>query len=73
MKKRKVIAWKNRRTPSPVILTLVLMLTMDHWEFSGVWRGVIYACLALFWIGFIVDWLQAEEVDIFADRENQRL
>ncbi len=65
MAKRKVISGKNLAIRPPILLSVVLWLLLDRLAAPGWLFGVAGTVITVFWILFIVDALNHEDVDIF--------
>ena len=63
--KKKVVSGKNLPARLPLTTTVTALLAMDHWEVSGVWRGVIGAVLAFVWVASLVEMFTETAVELF--------
>lgn len=63
----KVIKTSNLPTRPPVLLTVVVLLALDHWQASDVTRGIFYAILVILWIAAIVLLFKEDQTDIFKE------
>lgn len=64
----KVIKSSNLPTKPLILLTVVVLLALDHWQASDVVRGVFYAILALLWIAAIIMIIKEDQVDLFKEK-----
>ena len=67
MKPIKVIAKKNLPVRLPFVGTAVAWLLLDRFDVDGVWRGVVYALVGLWWILIVVVFWLEEYVELPLD------
>ena len=65
MKKYKKISASNIPGKIPLHLTLTALLAIKIYRIPDFWIGVISIFFALIWIGWIVEVIKKEEIDLF--------
>ena len=70
MKKKFVIKQSNLYTRLPIHGTILILISLDHWNAPDVVRGVLYTLMAIGWFFVLKTRFEQEEVDLF-DFENE--
>lgn len=69
MSRYRVVHPGNLPPRLPVAATAVLWLLLDRVEVPGLWRGVAWTIMGLFWVVLLVAWWIVEPVRIFPREE----
>jgi hypothetical protein len=67
--KNKVLSRKNLPTGIPLFQTITILIVIDHWNLSDLWRGINYVAIGLLWLAYAVSVFKDEGVDIFEDKK----
>jgi len=62
--KKKVISNKNLPTKTPLHATLTVILAIKVFEIPSFWIGVLAVLFVCMWIGWIVEVIKREEIEI---------
>lgn len=66
--KNKVVYRKNIPTGIPLFQTITILIALDHWNVSDLWRGINYVVIGLLWLVYAVSVFKDEGIDIFKDK-----
>jgi len=66
MESKKVISKKNLPIRSPILATVVYVLSMDYWNAPQWLWGAVGLLLVFIWIGWIISFFNQDEVDIMS-------
>lgn len=70
--KRTVLSNNYLPARPPTLLTLTLVLALDHWRAPGWAWGVALTVLALVWAAFVYDRLNQQRVNLRGEPESGR-
>lgn len=68
--KKKVVAQKNIRSKSPVLLGIVLWLFLDRLGAPDYVHGIVWTVYAIVSVGILCEWHSSVPVDIFKEDDH---